>query len=163
MSSNHFEERFPRVVYEADDYNKIIAPHASVLEYERSLISDALRKNNKSECPFSELDNIGRVIRVFEVENRIFLKNKKGDPRYLNSSSRALAEEAYRSVRGKIIDFYGGLPDRSGLIWLLTNLDSILIIISRGKIKKTVLIMKDYYANDIYEPKGKAQHLNADF
>ena len=163
MPSNHFEERFPRVVYEADDYNKIIAPHASVLEYERSLISDALRKSNESECPFSELDNIGRVIRVFEVENRIFLKNKNGDLKYLNSSSRELAEEAYRSVREKIMDFYGGLPDRIGLIWLLKNLDSILAIISKGKIKKTVLILKDCYANDIYEPKSKAQQLNADY
>jgi len=163
MSSNYCKEGFPWLAYEADDYHKITAPYTSVLEYERFLISQALGTSDEGKYPFYALDNIGRIIRVFETEGRIFLKNRNGKSRYISNCPRDLAHEVYRSIRGKIAGLYGGQPGAKGLVCLLNNLDSIQIITSEDKIKKIIFIMKNYSAKHFNELNENTKSPNGDY
>lgn len=115
------------------------------------------------EYPFYSLDNIGRVIRAFEVEERIFLTNENGSLGCIKACPRELAGKVYKSIREKIAGLYGGQPGWKGLLWLFTNLDSIQVIVNEDDIAKTVFLMKSGSKKEIDESNARLKHPNGDY
>ena len=160
MSSNHFKNEVPHVVYEANDYSKITALHTSALKHVRFVISQALGTSDERAYPFYALDNIGRIIRAFETEGRIFFTNENGYLSYLSTCSSKLARKAYGSIREKIASLYGGQPGGKGLVWLLNNMESIQVIIDGEEIQETIFLVKNASEKDIKESDEDMQFPN---
>ena len=157
------KERIPSVVYEADDYEESIAPYAHIIKNSRSSLKENLGVKNEGEYEFGRLDNIGRLIRVFEVENRIFLTNENGHKTHLSDKTGVLPPQIYKLIRIKILAYFGIRPDTKSLLWLLNNLKAIHVNLNGDKTTDAVFVMKSDLKGDMRQSCGKypyEDHLN---